>query len=306
MAEYTLENINRRAQQDAASFIAESERFYNAQLARIAQEIALRSACRPIVLLNGPSSSGKTTTCGRLARALEAHGIHAEMISMDDYYRTVGTYEIPLDPENGVPDLESPACMDLPLLSRHLSQLAAGEEIDLPRFDFTTRSSVPHARSLRLAPDEVVLIEGIHSFNPVIMGDLAQQATGVYLAVSSAVCDGETRLAPEMLRFLRRAMRDSLFRSSPFEDTLRQWNSVRRGERLYISPYRAQADLAVDTLLPYELCILANGLAGKLERHRAALDAAGLAPLGEMFSRVSPIDYEPYIPTDSVLHEFIG
>ena len=306
MAEYTLEYINRRAQQDAAAFIAECEQFYHAQIEQVARTVAENSVSRPIVLLNGPSSSGKTTSCARLARALEAHGIHAKTVSMDDYYRTVGTYESPPDPETGVPDLDSPECMDLPLLSLHLSQLAAGEEIDMPRFDFTTRSWVPHACTLRLEPDEVVLIEGIHAFNPVIMGDLAHQATGVYLSVESAVRDGETCIAPEMLRFLRRAMRDSLFRNSPFEDTLRQWNSVRRGERLYISPYREQADVTVDTLLPYELCILAAGLAEKLAHHRDVLRAAGLAPLGAVFDRVSPVDYAPYIPENSVLHEFIG
>ena len=210
MAEYTLKYINHRARYDAAAFIAECEQQYHGQVARVAEEIAENSAHKPIVLINGPSSSGKTTTNDRIARALEKHGIHAEMISMDDYYRTVGTYEIPPDPENGVPDLESPECMNLPLLSQHLAQLVAGEEIELPRFDFETRSSVPGGKPLRLDPDEVVLIDGIHSFNPVIMGYLAHAATGVYLSVASTVVPEEgARLEPYMLRFLRRAMRDS-------------------------------------------------------------------------------------------------
>ena len=236
MAEYTLKYINHRARYDAAAFIAECEQHYHEQVLCVADEITENSVHKPIVLINGPSSSGKTTTNDRLARALEQRGIHAEMISMDDYYRTVGTYEIPPDPENGVPDLESPECMNLPLLSHHLAQLAAGEEIALPRFDFETRTSIPEARALRLDPDEVVLIEGIHSFNPVIMGDLAHAATSVYLSVASAVVpEVGPRIEPYMLRFLRRAMRDSLFRNSPVEETIRQWNSVRRGERLYIS-----------------------------------------------------------------------
>ena len=149
--------INHRARYDAADFIAECERTYHAQVDQVAEEIAENSRQKPIVLINGPSSSGKTTTNDRIGRALEKRGIHAEMISMDDYYRTVGSYDIPPDTENGVPDLESPECMDLPLLSQHLTQLVAGEEIDLPRFDFETRTSIPHARSLRLDPDEVVL-----------------------------------------------------------------------------------------------------------------------------------------------------
>ena len=307
MAEYTLKYINHRAKYDAADFIASCEQQYRAQVAQVAEEIAANSASKPIVLVNGPSSSGKTTTNDRIARALAGHGIHAEMISMDDYYRTIGTYDVPEDPENGVPDLESPVCMDLPLLSQHLTQLVAGEEIVLPRFDFETRTACPGDRALRLDPDEGVLIEGIHSFNPVIMGDLAHAATGVYLSVASAVVTGEgARIEPYMLRFLRRAMRDSLFRNSPVEETLHQWNSVRRGERLYISPFRGQANLTVDTFLPYELCILMQHLEPQLRLHGDALAPADLAPLAAALGSVAPIDYADLIPTDSVLHEFIG
>nr|WP_297274370.1 nucleoside kinase [uncultured Agathobaculum sp.] len=307
MAEYTLKYINHRARYDAAEFIRDCEHKYHAQVLAVAEEIARNSTHKPIVLINGPSSSGKTTTNDRIARALETHGIHAEMISMDDYYRTVGTYEIPPDPENGVPDLESPECMNLPLLSQHLAQLAEGEEISLPRFDFETRSSIPDARTLRLDPDEVVLIEGIHSFNPVIMGDLAHAATGVYLSVASTVVPEEgPRLEPYMLRFLRRAMRDSLFRNSPVEDTLHQWNSVRRGERLYIAPYRGQANLTVDTFLPYEFSILMQHLTPRLQQNAQALAEADLAPLSAVLGQAAPIDYADFIPEDSVLHEFIG
>lgn len=307
MAEYTLKYINHRARYEAAEFIRDCEQQYHEQVLFVAEEIARNSAQKPIVLINGPSSSGKTTTNDRIARALKTHGIHAEMISMDDYYRTVGTYEIPLDPENNVPDLESPDCMNLPLLSQHLAQLVEGEEISLPRFDFETRTSIPDARTLRLDPDEVVLIEGIHSFNPVIMGDLAHASTGVYLSVASAVVPEEgPRLEPYMLRFLRRAMRDSLFRNSPVEETLHQWNSVRRGERLYIAPYRGQANLTVDTFLPYELCILMQQLTLRLRQYAEALPAADLAPIGAVLGQVAPIDYMDFLPEDSVLHEFVG
>ena len=262
---------------------------------------------RPIVLINGPSSSGKTTTNDRIARIVELAGVHAEMLTMDDYYRTATEYDQPMDDENGVPDLESPECMDLERLSSDLKRLAAGEEVSVPRFDFETRTSIPHDRTLQLGKDEVIMIEGIHSFNPVIMGDLAHRATSIYLSVASAlVPEKGARLEPYMLRFLRRAMRDSLFRSSPVEHTLKQWNSVRRGERLYISPYRGQADLTVDTYLPYETNILMQYLSEKLQGEERMLEQADLAPLSAILDRVSPIDYKPYMPEDSVLHEFIG
>ena len=307
MAEYTLKYINHRAECDAEAFVNDCEEHYHRQLHLVADQIAANCKRKPVVLLNGPSSSGKTTTNDRIARIVELAGVHAEMLSMDDYYRTATEYDQPLDDENGVPDLESPECMDLERLSSDLKRLAAGEEVSVPRFDFETRTSIPHDRTLQLGKDEVIMIEGIHSFNPVIMGDLAHRATSIYLSVASAlVPEKGARLEPYMLRFLRRAMRDSLFRSSPVEYTLKQWNSVRRGERLYISPYRGQADLTVDTYLPYETNILMQYLSEKLQGEEKMLEQADLAPLSAILDKVSPIDYKPYMPEDSVLHEFIG
>jgi uridine kinase len=307
MAEYTLKYINHRAECDAEAFVNDCEEHYHRQLHLVADQIAANCKRKPVVLLNGPSSSGKTTTNDRLGRILELAGIHAHMISMDDYYRTSGTYDIPFDKENGVNDLESPECMDLDLLRDHLTRLVAGEEIMVPRFDFETRTSHRNDRPVQLHKDEIVMIEGIHAFNPVIMGDLEKHATSVYLSVASVLLtDHNIRVEPHMLRFLRRAMRDSLFRSSPVEYTLKQWNSVRRGERLYISPYRGQADLTVDTYLPYETNILMQYLSEKLQVEEKMLEQADLAPLSAILDKVSPIDYKPYMPEDSVLHEFIG
>ncbi len=307
MAEYTLKYINHRAECDAEAFVNDCEEHYHRQLHLVADQIAANCKRKPVVLLNGPSSSGKTTTNDRLGRILELAGIHTHMISMDDYYRTSGTYDIPFDEENGVNDLESPECMDLDLLRDHLTRLVAGEEIMVPRFDFETRTSHRDERAVQLHKDEIVMIEGIHAFNPVIMGDLEKHATSVYLSVASVLLtDHNIRVEPHMLRFLRRAMRDSLFRSSPVEYTLKQWNSVRRGERLYISPYRGQADLTVDTYLPYETNILMQYLSEKLQDEEKMLEQTDLAPLSAILDRVSPIDYKPYMPEDSVLHEFIG
>ncbi len=307
MAEYTLKYINHRAEHDAERFVRDCEENYHRQLHLVADQIAVNCKHKPVVLINGPSSAGKTTTNDRLGRILERAGIHTHMISMDDYYRTTNSYPIPHDSENGVDDLESPECMDLDLLRDHLTRLVAGEEIEVPRFDFETRLSIPRARSVQLRKDEVVMIEGIHAFNPVIMGDLEKHATSVYLSVASVLLnDRNVRVEPYMLRFMRRAVRDSLFRNTTIEHTLRQWNSVRRGERLYIAPYRGQADLTVDTYLPYETNILMQYLSETLKGAQNALVQDDLAPLGTILDAVSPIDYKPYMPEDSVLHEFVG
>lgn len=305
--EYSLKYIHYRLKGDIGEFIGECEQNYQRQINFVAEQIAASNRQKPIVLLNGPSSSGKTTTCDRLYRALSKHGIHAKMVSMDDYYRSHGTYDIPEDPENHVPDLECPECMNLPLLSHHLAALVAGEEIAMPRFDFTVRKSIPNAQIVRLHPDEVILIEGIHAFNPVIMGDLANAAIGVYLSIASTVQPEEgQRMEAYMLRFLRRAMRDSLFRSTEVKDTLRQWLSVRRGERLYIGPYRGQADFTIDTFLPYELNVLAEHLRPQLENLQEQLQQADLEPVVEIMPQIMTIPYAEYIPENSVLHEFIG
>ena len=295
MSEYTVKYINRRARTDAAGFIRDCEEHYHRQIHMAADEIGRNREHCPIVLINGPSSSGKTTTNDRIARIVELAGVHANMLSMDDYYRTAADYEQPMDDENGVPDLESPECMDLARLSDDLARLAAGEEVSVPRFDFETRTSIPHDRTVKLGQNEV------------IMGDLANRATSIYLSVASALVPPKgPRLEPYMLRFLRRAMRDSLFRSSPVEATLRQWNSVRRGERLYISPYRGQANLTIDTFLPYEVNILMPRLTSVLREHRDALEHAGLAPINDILGTITPIEWQGRIPEDSVLHEFIG
>lgn len=307
MAIYALNDINRQAVSDPKGFIEACEAHYRQQIEQAAAHLAARQKVCPIILLNGPSSSGKTTTADRLSRALAQQGIHTERISMDDYYITRGEYTVPWDEENNVPDLESPACMELPLLHDHLVKLAAGEEIAIPTFDFATKRRTDMVQTLRLDPDEMAIIEGIHSFNSVIMGDLEPLSTCVYISLASEVQLPQGGVLPrEQLRFCRRAVRDANFRGSTVEQTIAQWRSVRRGERLYIDPYRHQAALEIDSYLPYESCILMNMLQESFAAGGEALHAAGLEDVRAAAACFAHIDYAPYIPEASVLHEFIG
>lgn len=227
---------------------------------------------------------------------------------MDDYYRTVGTYEIPPDPENGVPDLESPECMNLPLLSQHLAQLVAGEEIELPRFDFETRF-VRARRASRCA------LTRTRSCSSRASTRSTRSSWAIWPTPRPAcTCRWRARSRPRRGRALSRiccvfcAARcaTACFAIRRWRKPLGQWNSVRRGERLYISPYRGQANLTVDTFLSYELNILMTRLEPQLRAHAEALADADLAPVGAMLGQVEPIDYADLIPDDSVLHEFIG
>ena len=226
---------------------------------------------------------------------------------MDDYYLSRDSYSMPYDEENDVVDLESPLCMDLQLLSDHLHRLAKGEEILVPAFDFVTGRQTLNVTPMRLSKDEIVIIEGIHSLNDVITGGLEEQSSCVYLSIEAQVQDGQGgRFTPEVLRFARRALRDAHFRSASVAETIRQWLSIRRGERLYIAPYRHHAEFTIDTYLPYESNILYPALRETLTEHLDALEKADLREAYRAATLFEPIDYLPYIPEASVLHEFIG
>ena len=289
---YLLSEINARAQREPQAFIAECEKAYLDQINAAAEQVAAVQKSHPLLLLNGPSSAGKTTTADRLCRAFARHGIHAHVISMDDYYVTRDEENTPLD---------------LELLSDHLYKLANGEEICMPRFDFETGIQHQNQHCLRLAPNDIAIIEGIHSFNDVITGALDEISTAVSLRLNAQVdCGGGLVLPPETLRFARRALRDSRFRGAPVQQTVIQWKSIRRGERLYINPYLDQAEITISTYHPYESCILYPALRESLHAHAAELEAAGLADAVAASDLFVPIDYAPHIPETSLLREFIG
>lgn len=306
MANYNLSWMNDQARNDPAGFVEACEAHYQEQINHVAEQLAAEQAARPIALLCGPSSSGKTTTANRLHRAMGKLGIHVETISMDDYYLSRGEYEMPWDDENEVYDFESPLCMDLPLLHDHLARLVRGEEIGVPTFDFEKKKRTDKVKRLALDPGEIVVIEGIHAFNDVIMGGLEHLATGIYISVDSAVDMGDWTMTSDQLRFCRRAVRDANFRGAPVETTIQQWKSIRRGERLYIDPFRKNVTHTIDSYLPYETGIFMHMLNGSLSEHAQAMRGAGLDGVLRAAGQFVQADYLPHMPESSVLHEFLG
>lgn len=307
MKTYTVEEINRWCLKDPKDFILSCEDAYDKNIDETAKLMKRCLPDCPIILLSGPSSSGKTTTAHRIKQSLATHGVTTHTISMDDYYRTRKDYVMPVD-ENGNPDLESPHCMDLPLLNEHLLKLAAGDKIDVPKFDFERQCRSEETERIQLKKGEIAIIEGIHALNDIITGNLSGLVTSVYISVGSEVIINKegSRLVPQMLRFPRRVIRDKNFRGASISRTLELWPSVTRGEELYIKPFIHNASVFINTYMPYESCILMNILKNELKSFENESKQAGLSEVYYAMDKFEPIDFVQYIPENSILHEFIG
>ncbi len=242
--------IDRR---ELRNFIRVNEALHEGALSEIAQKISQQY--RHIVLVAGPSASGKTTFAGRLAVHLQVQGHPARRISMDDFYFDRDQFVPDAD---GNVDLESPSALDLPMMAEKIAALLDGQEVVMPFFNFSTGKREFRDKPTRLQADEVIILEGIHGLNPEVSSLFP--AEEVYrIFVSALTClnlDDHNRIRTTDVRLLRRVVRDRLFRGTLPEDTLAMWPSVRRGEETWIFPYQENADSMFNTALHYELPVL--------------------------------------------------
>ncbi|MBS5916551.1 MAG: helix-turn-helix domain-containing protein, partial [Clostridiales bacterium] len=222
-----------------------------------ARKIAEHRTESHVILLSGPSGSGKTTTALKIEEALEHMGIETHTISMDNYFNTIDPETAPRNREGNI-DYESPFCLDIELLNRHFSMLDRGETIHVPKYEFSRqmRSDIL-SQPLHLGPDEMAIFEGIHALNDIIVGK-NPHAFKLYIAARSNVVDddGSVVFQHPWLRLCRRIVRDYKFRGSDAAFTLKMWSNVRRGEKLYISPYKENANLMFDSSLACEVAVL--------------------------------------------------
>ncbi len=301
---YELETVLAQLSEDPAGAIAGWEAEYQKQVAAAAERIAANRKKSPVVLLAGPSGSSKTTTAARLREQLSVLGIQAHLISMDNYFLSREAPDFP-KLSDGSPDLESPECLDIPLLEEHFSLLETGEDIYVPIYDFPTHRRLPD-RSLRMDPSQgdVFLFEGIHALNERFHHP---DACRVYVSPEDGFSrEGRPFCTPVLLRLMRRMVRDYQFRGATAQYSLGLWDNVVESEKRYIEPYRAGADCRITTTLAYELGVLRDyvlPLVRDLPETVPCRDQ--VQALREIFSQVPPLA-SGLVPEESILREFIG
>lgn len=250
----TLSQINYEAQNDTAAFISAAEERYSFALDCVVERI-INNKCVEIVLLAGPSCSGKTTTANKLRERLADKGHKAYTISLDDFYRNSKDAIIG---DDGKPDFETVHALDLDLLEKVLRKLVKERTAKIPRFDFDTGIRTDNAFEITLDEGDVVILEGLHALNPIIYGYLPSEALlKIYISVSTRIYDdsGYVILTKRDLRLIRRTIRDYHSRSSSVENTFDMWDGVLEGENKYLAPYKYCADILIDTIHNYEPCV---------------------------------------------------
>ena len=288
----------------ATDIINISEALQEKKLAKIAEEIASREGVK-LVLLAGPSSSGKTTSCKRLSIQLAVNGLKPLQISLDDYF--VDRDKTPRD-ENGEFDFESIYALNLDLLNEQFNALFRGEEVELPKYDFPSGKSVKSGKKLKLEPNNVLVVEGIHALNPELTAHVPEeQIFRVYAsALTTILLDNHNYIPTTDNRLLRRIIRDYKYRGVSAQETIRRWPSVRSGENKWIFPFQENADAMLNTAMLYELSVLkmqAEPLLQQVpENCEEFAEAYRLLKFLKYFKGI------PYnnLPPTSLLREFLG
>lgn len=299
--------INGAVDFGGAQFLVQiSEALKEAAISSIAEEVALRSAVR-IVLIAGPSSSGKTTFCKKLSYALQQQGLHPVSVSLDDYYND--SIHAPLD-SDGKPDWESIHALNLPMLQEHIALLTNGREVRLPRYDFTTGKSLLSDICLQLQPDDILLLEGIHALNPMLLEGVSASPDKffrIYISALTTRQGSDGILLPTTdNRLIRRMVRDAKFRNTTAQQTLERWSSVRGGEETWIVPFQAQADVNFNSAYQYEYCLLREHALPLLAEVGPEEPEYGAAQrLTTMLHGYHKIPVR-YLPPYSLLREFLG
>ena len=302
---YSLTRLNEAVRSDPGAFARECDAAFAKKVENAAGRIAEHRRESRVILLSGPSGSGKTTTALKIEERLRNMGIETHTISMDDYFKTMDPETAPRN-RYGEIDFESPFFLDVDLLNRHFAMLDRGETIHVPKYEFARqmRSDIM-CHPLRLGPDDLAIFEGIHALNDIIVGK-NPHAFRLYIAARSNLVDDDGNIVFQhaWLRLCRRLVRDYQFRGCDAGFTLKLWDNVCRGEKLYISPYKENAHIMFDSSLAFEFAVLKPVVVPLLE----ALPAGKYAVVDDMlrgFEKIEAMD-EKYVAPESLAREFLG
>jgi uridine kinase len=282
-----------------------SEALHEKKVALIADEIARRTPRPKFILISGPSSSGKTTFSMRLRIQLMVNGIRPVVISLDNYF--VNREDTPRD-ENGDWDFEDLHALDLPLLAQHMNDLLNGKEVSLPTYNFETGKREYRGNKLRLEPDDVCILEGLHALNPELMPTVPAEAKfKIFVsALTSVNLDNHNWIPTTDVRLIRRIVRDYRYRGYSALDTIGRYESVRRGEEKWIYPYQEEADVMFNSALLFELAVLKRHAEPILEEVPKYCDE--YTDAHRLLKELSYFESIPEreIPPTSFLREFVG
>ena len=288
----------------ANDLINVSEALQEKKISQIADTIAARKEIK-VVLIAGPSSSGKTTFCKRLSVQLLASGVKPVQISLDDYF--VNRAETPKD-ENGELDYESIYALNIPLINEQFNTLFRGEEVELPKYNFQTGMSEKSGKKLHLGENNILLVEGIHALNPALTEQIADDKKfKIYAsALTTILLDDHNYIPTTDNRLLRRIVRDYKYRGCSAQETIHRWPSVRAGENKWIFPYQEQADVMFNTAMLFELAVIKTQAEEVLEQVPEKCDEYAEAyRLRKFLKYFAPLPFRNLPPT-SLLREFLG
>ncbi|MBQ6600079.1 MAG: nucleoside kinase [Clostridia bacterium] len=302
MANYDVKAINRLLNEDCEKYIMDCENAYRRQLDEIVCEF-IGEKGRSLLMLAGPSSSGKTTTARLLKEKLIEKGRNATVISLDDFYLV---QDEPHTFEDGTVDFERAEALDLPLISECLHELMDKGESEIPRFCFKSKVRSCFEK-VTVSDDEVIIVEGLHAINPVITQPLSDEKMRLYyVSVSSRITDGdEVLLSKRDLRLIRRLIRDYHHRNSDVDYTFYLWKAVRMGEDRYLFPFSSRAERKIDSIHPYEVAFFRNigiKLLDRVASDSVYYDTA--KQLRQKLERFVSVERD-MLPHNSLLEEFI-
>jgi len=286
-------------------YIMVAEALQNKKIAALAESVAARADTMRVVLIAGPSSSGKTTTSKKLAIQLKVLGFEPIPIELDNFF--VDRTKTPLD-EEGNPDFECLEALDIAYLNELLLHLFSGDEVELPAYDFKAGARRGTGQTLKLSGREILILEGIHGLNEALTPKLPRESKfKIYVsALTQLNLDDHNRISTTDYRLLRRMVRDHNFRGHSARATLAMWPSVQRGERAYIFPFQNSADAALNSALDYELGVLKVFADPLLRTIKPTMpEYAEARRIQAFLDNFTPIPAQ-YVPKDSTLREFIG